>query len=90
MARHTGIISPATRTGLTATPKGTKYVSNIACFGEPVCSCSLKQGIRGGFLAPCKVVKVHIDYDVEDYRWEQSQLDIEGEEVEDRIQNSGT
>ena len=25
-------------------------MSDIACFGEPVCSCSLKQGIRDGFL----------------------------------------
>ena len=23
-------------------------MSNIACFGDPVCSCSLKQGIREG------------------------------------------
>ena len=43
-------------------------MSNIACFGEPVYSCSLKQGIRDGFLAPCKVVKVHIDRDVKGYR----------------------
>ena len=53
-------------------------MSNIAYFGEPVYSCSLKQGIRDGFLAPCKVVKVHIDHDVEDCRLEQGQLDREG------------
>jgi len=46
------------RIGLTATPKETKYVSNIAYFGDPVFSYSLKQGIRDGFLAPYKVVKV--------------------------------
>ena len=45
--------SSATQIGLTATPKETKYVSNIAYFGEPVYSYSLKQGIRDGFLAPC-------------------------------------
>ncbi len=79
--------SSATKIGLTATPKETKYVSNIAYFGEPVFSYSLKQGIRDGFLAPYKVVKVHIDRDVEGYRPEQDQLDRDGEEVEDRIYN---
>ena len=40
--------SSATQIGMTATPKETKYVSNIAYFGEPVYSYSLKQGIRAG------------------------------------------
>jgi type I restriction enzyme, R subunit len=80
--------SAATQIGMTATPKETKYVSNIAYFGEPVYSYSLKQGIRDGFLAPYKVVKVHIDRDLEGYRPEQGQLDREGEEVEDRIYNA--
>ncbi len=80
--------SSATQIGLTATPKETKYVSNIAYFGEPVYSYSLKQGIRDGFLAPYKVVKVHIDRDVEGYRPEKGQLDREGEEVDDRIYNT--
>ena len=80
--------SAATQIGLTATPKETKYVSNIDYFGDPVYSYSLKQGIRDGFLAPYKVVKVHIDRDVEGYRPEKGQLDREGEEVEDRIYNT--
>src|SRR5215469_15217554 len=80
--------SAATQIGLTATPKETKYVSNIHYFGEPVYTYSLKQGIRDGFLAPYKVVKVHIDRDVEGYRPEKGQLDREGEEVEDRIYNA--
>src|SRR5258705_12627392 len=50
--------SSATQIGLTATPKGTKYVSNIAYFGDPVFSYFLKQCITDGFLAPYKVVKV--------------------------------
>jgi type I restriction enzyme R subunit len=79
--------SSATQIGLTATPKETKYVSNIAYFGEPIFSYSLKQGIRDGFLAPYKVVKVHIDRDVAGYRPEKGQLDREGNEVEDRIYN---
>jgi type I restriction enzyme R subunit len=79
--------SGATQIGLTATPKETKYVSNIHYFGEPVYSYSLKQGIQDGFLAPYKVIKVHIDRDVEGYRPEKGQLDRDGNEVEDRIYN---
>ena len=63
-------------------------VSNIDYFGPPVYSYSLKQGIRDGFLAPYKVIKVHIDRDLEGYRPEKGQLDREGEEVEDRIYNT--
>lgn len=77
----------ATQIGLTATPKETKYVSNISYFGQPVFSYSLKEGIRDGFLAPYKVIKVHIDKDIEGYRPEKGQKDREGEEVEDRIYN---
>ena len=80
--------SAATQIGLTATPKETEYVSNIAYFGKPVYSYSLKEGIRDGFLAPYKVIKVHIDLDVQGYRPEKGQLDRDGEEVEDRIYNT--
>ena len=79
--------SSATQIGLTATPRETHYVSNIHYFGEPVYTYSLKEGIRDGFLAPYKVVKIHIDRDVEGYRPEKGQLDRNGEEVEDRIYN---
>jgi type I restriction enzyme R subunit len=37
--------SAATQIGLTATPKETKYVSNIDYFGEPLYTYSLKQGM---------------------------------------------
>lgn len=80
--------SSATQIGLTATPKETEYASNIDYFGAPVYSYSLKQGIRDGFLAPYKVIKVHIDRDVQGYRPVQGQLDRDGEEVEDRIYNA--
>ena len=79
--------STATQIGLTATPKETRYVSNIHYFGEPLYSYSLKQGILDGFLAPYKVIKVHIDRDVEGYRPEQGQLDRDGNQVEDRNYN---
>ena len=57
--------SSATQIGLTATPKETKYTSNITYFGEPVYSYTLKQGIEDGFLAPYKVVRYHLDRDLE-------------------------
>ncbi|MCY4673916.1 MAG: DEAD/DEAH box helicase family protein [Bacteroidetes bacterium] len=79
--------SSATQIGLTATPKETEYVSNIAYFGEPVFTYSLKQGIEDGFLAPYKVVRVHIDRDIEGWRPEPGRLNDRGEEVEDREYN---
>src|ERR1700686_5138137 len=80
--------SAATQIGLTATPKETEYVSNIHYFGSPVYTYSLRQGIADGFLAPYKVVKVHIDVDVEGYRPERGDVDRDGNEIEDRIYNT--
>ncbi|HKI55425.1 MAG TPA: DEAD/DEAH box helicase family protein [Anaerolineales bacterium] len=54
----------AIQLGMTATPKETKYISNITYFGEPVYTYSLKQGIEDGFLAPYKVIRIDIDKDV--------------------------
>jgi type I restriction enzyme R subunit len=79
--------SAATQIGLTATPKETEYVSNIAYFGEPVFTYSLKQGISDGFLAPYKVIKIHVDRDT-GWRPELGQLDRDGDLVDDRIYNS--
>lgn len=76
--------SSATQIGLTATPRETEYVSNIGYFGEPIYTYSLKQGIVDGFLAPYKVVRVHIDRDIEGYRPEEGKVDQEGNLVEDR------
>ncbi len=80
--------SSATQIGMTATPKETEYASNIHYFGEPIYTYSLRQGIEDGFLAPYKVIKVHIDKDVEGYRPEPGQLDRDGNEVEDRLYNT--
>jgi len=77
----------ATQIGLTATPKETKYVSNIEYFGEPLYTYSLKQGIRDGFLAPYKVIRVHLDVDVEGYRPKAGEVDDRGVEIEDRLYN---
>lgn len=77
----------ATQIGLTATPKETKYVSNIHYFGDPLYTYSLKQGIRDGFLAPYKVIRVHLDLDVEGYRPRPGELDDRGQAIEDRLYN---
>ena len=76
----------ATQIGMTATPKETKYVSNIDYFGEPVYSYSLKQGIEDGFLAPFKVINVHTNID-DGWRPKKWQKDIHGNEIEDREYN---
>jgi type I restriction enzyme R subunit len=79
--------SSATQIGLTATPKETEYVSNIHYFGKPVYVYSLKEGIRDGFLAPYKVVKVHLDVDIEGYRPVEGEIDKYGQVIEDRLFN---
>ena len=77
----------ATQIGMTATPKETEYVSNIHYFGKPVYTYSLKQGISDGFLAPYKVIKVHLDIDVEGYRPQKGEVDKKGLVIDDRIYN---
>lgn len=76
----------ATQIGLTATPKETKDVSNMAYFGEPVYTYSLKQGIEDGFLAPYKVIRIHMNVD-DGWRPTMGLIDKHGQEVEDRIYN---
>jgi type I restriction enzyme, R subunit len=78
--------SSATQIGLTATPKETKDISNIAYFGEPVYTYSLKQGIEDGFLAPYKVVRIAMNVD-EGWRPTAGLRDKYDYEVEDRIYN---
>lgn len=75
----------AVQIGLTATPKETKEVSNIAYFGEPIYTYSLKQGIADGFLAPYKVIRVNIDRDSEGWRPYKGQFDKNGLQIEDKL-----
>ena len=79
--------SSATQIGMTATPKETKYVSNIDYFGEPVYVYSLKDGIEDGFLAPFKVINITTDIG-DGWRPRKGQLDIYGHEIPDRIYNN--
>ena len=79
--------APATQIGMTATPKETEYASNIRYFGEPVYSYSLKQGIGDGFLAPYKVIRVHLDVDVHGWRPHAGETDKHARPIDDRIYN---
>lgn len=76
--------SSATQIGMTATPKETKYISNIDYFGEPVYTYSLREGIDDGFLAPFRVINIHTNIG-EGWRPFKGQLDKNGQEIEDRI-----
>ena len=69
---------------MTATPKETRYISNISYFGEPVYSYSLRQGIDDGFLAPFKVIGVTTDIS-EGWRPRRGQTDLFGNLIEDRV-----
>ncbi|MFP4446553.1 MAG: EcoAI/FtnUII family type I restriction enzme subunit R [Desulfosudaceae bacterium] len=79
--------SSATQIGLTATPRETRYVSNIHYFGDPVYTYSLRQGIEDGFLAPYKVVRIDLDRDLMGWRPEHGKRDRHGHPIEDRIYN---
>ena len=79
--------SGAIQLGMTATPKETKYVSNIDYFGEPVYTYSLKQGIQDGFLAPYKVVRIDIDKDIYGWTPPPGMTDDLGQEIEGRTYN---
>lgn len=76
--------SSATQIGMTATPKETKYISNIDYFGEPLYQYSLKQGIEDGFLAPFRVINIKLDI-ADGWRPYKGQRDFYGNEIEDRI-----
>ena len=76
--------SSATQIGMTATPKETKYISNIDYFGEPVYTYSLREGIEDGFLAPFKVINVRTNIG-EGWRPFKDQTDKNGNPIPDRV-----
>ena len=79
--------SGAIQLGMTATPKETKYISNLTYFGEPVYTYSLKQGIGDGFLAPYKIVRIDIDKDIYGWTPPPGMIDDLGREIQDRTYN---
>lgn len=58
--------------------------SNMAYFGNPIYTYSLKQGIEDGFLAPYKVISVELDIDKNGYTPKPGKTDIDGNPVEQR------
>lgn len=76
--------SSATQLGMTATPKETKYISNIDYFGEPVYTYSLREGIEDGFLAPFRVINIKTNIG-DGWRPFAGQCDKDGVPIEDRI-----
>lgn len=77
----------AIQLGMTATPKETRYQSNINYFGEPIYTYSLKEGIDDGFLAPFKVINITTNIG-DEWRPTKGQRDIFGNLIEDRIYNN--
>ena len=77
----------AIQLGMTATPKETRYQSNISYFGEPLYTYSLKEGIDDGFLAPFKVINITTNIG-DEWRPTKGQRDINGNLIEDRIYNN--
>ena len=77
----------AVQLGMTATPKETRYQSNITYFKEPLYTYSLKEGIDDGFLAPFKVINITTNIG-DEWRPVKGQLDIFGNPIEDRIYNN--
>ena len=77
----------AIQLGMTATPKETRYQSNISYFGEPLYKYSLKEGIDDGFLAPFKVINITTNIG-DEWRPAKGQCDIYGKLIEDRIYNN--
>ena len=81
------ILEYAIQLGMTATPKETRYQSNISYFGEPLYTYSLKEGIDDGFLAPFKVINITTNIG-DEWRPTKGQRDINGNVIEDRIYNN--
>ena len=77
----------AIQLGMTATPKETRYQSNISYFGEPLYKYSLKEGIDDGFLAPFKVINIATNIG-DEWRPTKGQRDIYGNLIVDRIYNN--
>ena len=77
----------AIQLGMTATPKETKYISNLTYFGPPVYTYSLKQGIADGFLAPYKVIRIDIDKDLYGWTPPRGMKDDLGQDIEHRTYN---
>lgn len=59
--------------------------SNVAYFGNPVYTYSLRQGIEDGFLAPAKVISVKLNIDQTGYYPPEGTVDANGVLVERKL-----
>ena len=77
----------AIQIGMTATPRNDEELNanNLAYFGNPVYTYSLKQGIEDGFLAPYKVLAVTLDVDEDGYFPPENAVDENGIRIERRL-----
>ncbi|OZG63525.1 restriction endonuclease [Bifidobacterium lemurum] len=77
----------AIKIGMTATPKedSDPTKSNIAYFGDPIYTYSLKQGIEDGYLAPYKVVVPELDIDRDGYTPSKETTDVDGNPIEIKL-----
>ena len=73
----------AIQVGLTATPKRDETNDTYACFGAPVISYSLKDGIQDGYLAPYVIKRVTSNIDALGYRPDSPHIqDVRGQALE--------
>jgi len=72
----------AIQIGMTATPKCVEGADNKEYFKEIVFEYSLKQGIADGFLAPFRITKSFISYDLSGYHPEADEVDLKGFKIE--------
>lgn len=75
--------TPATKLGLTATPKRDDNIDTYDYFGNPLYVYSLRQGIEDGFLAPYRVHRIISEWDAAGWRPSQTDLDRFGRAIPD-------
>ena len=72
----------AIQIGMTATPKCVEGADNKEYFKEIVYEYSLREGIEDGFLAPFRITRSFINYDLEGYHPEPDEEDLNGFRIE--------
>lgn len=74
--------SSAIQIGMTATPKCVEGADNKEYFKEIVYEYSLRQGIADGFLAPFRLTRSFINYDLSGYHPQADEVDLKGVQIE--------
>lgn len=74
--------SSAIQIGMTATPKCVPGADNKEYFKETIYTYSLAQGIADGFLAPFRITRSFINYDLSGYHPEADEVDLRGVQIE--------